>query len=70
MKRLLKQTLWVRAWSLQNVWLLFFVRPSVIEFPLPMSLLMRFVRLVPNALYELATAPAARRKIDPAKVKR
>ncbi|HET7434967.1 MAG TPA: SDR family NAD(P)-dependent oxidoreductase [Thermoanaerobaculia bacterium] len=42
----------------------------VIEFPLPMSLLMRFVRFVPNALYDLATAPAARRKIDPAKVKR
>ena len=31
MKRLFKQTLWVRAWSLQNVWLLFLVRPSVIE---------------------------------------
>jgi hypothetical protein len=31
MKRLWKQTLWVRAWSLQNVWLLFLVRPSILE---------------------------------------
>jgi NADP-dependent 3-hydroxy acid dehydrogenase YdfG len=33
----------------------------VIEFPRPMSLLMRTVRLVPDALYERVTAPYARR---------
>ncbi|HEV7921534.1 MAG TPA: SDR family NAD(P)-dependent oxidoreductase [Thermoanaerobaculia bacterium] len=33
----------------------------VIEFPRPMSLLMRTVRLVPDALYERFTAPYARR---------
>ena len=42
----------------------------VVEFPRPMSLLMRFVRLVPDALYERAMVPYARRKIDPSKVKR
>ena len=31
MKRLWKETLWVRAWSLRNVFLLFFVKPSVLE---------------------------------------
>jgi short-subunit dehydrogenase len=42
----------------------------VVEFPLPMSLLMRFVRYIPDALYERIMVPYARRKIDPAKVKR
>lgn len=31
MKRLWKETLWVRAWSLRNVMFLFFASPSVIE---------------------------------------
>ena len=31
MKRLWKETLWVRAWSLRNVFLLFAVAPKVIE---------------------------------------
>jgi hypothetical protein len=35
-----------------------------------MSLLMRLVRYLPNALYERIMVPYARRKIDPAKVKR
>jgi len=42
----------------------------VVEFPLPMSILMRMMRLVPDALYDRMTAPYGRRKIDPAKVKR
>lgn len=33
----------------------------VIEFPRPMSLLMRTVRLIPDALYDFATAPYAKR---------
>jgi short-subunit dehydrogenase len=41
-----------------------------IEFPKPMSLLMRTVRLLPNALYDVALRPYAKRRIDPAKVKR
>src|SRR5438132_12574262 len=31
MKRLWKQTLWVRGWALRNVFLLFFVKPSIVE---------------------------------------
>jgi short-subunit dehydrogenase len=42
----------------------------VVEFPRPMSLLMRLVRYLPDALYERIMVPYARRKIDPAKVKR
>lgn len=43
----------------------------VVEFPKPMSLLMRFTRLVPDALYERATIGAARRRQhDLSKVKR
>jgi hypothetical protein len=42
----------------------------VIEFPRPMSLLMRLGRLVPDALWERATSPYARRKIEPEKVRR
>jgi short-subunit dehydrogenase len=41
-----------------------------IEFPLPMSLLMRTMRLVPNALYDRLLRPYAKRKIDAAKVRR
>src|SRR5262249_12314816 len=41
-----------------------------IEFPLPMSLLMRTMRLVPNAWYDRIMAPAARRNVDRSKVKR
>lgn len=41
-----------------------------VEFPRPMSLLMRTMRHVPDALYDRMTAPYARRKIDPTKVKR
>ena len=41
----------------------------VIEFPRPMSMVTRFMRYLPDALYERATAPYARRKMDPAKVK-
>jgi len=35
----------------------------VIEFPRPMSLLMRTVRLIPDAIYERAVAPYSRRKV-------
>jgi short-subunit dehydrogenase len=41
-----------------------------VEFPRPMSILMRTMRLVPNALYDLMLRPYARRRIDPAKVRR
>lgn len=42
----------------------------LIEFPKPMSLLMRLVRQVPDALYERMMVPYARRKMDPTRVKR
>jgi len=42
----------------------------VFEFPRPMSLLMRTVRLLPDALYDRIMIPYGRRKMDPAKVKR
>ena len=42
----------------------------VVEFPRPMSLLMRFARLIPNAVWDRATAPYARRKIDMEKTRR
>jgi short-subunit dehydrogenase len=42
----------------------------VVEFPRPMSLLMRITRLVPDALYERMMVPYARRRNDPSKVKR
>jgi short-subunit dehydrogenase len=35
----------------------------VIEFPRPMSLLMRTVRLVPDAIYDRATSPYGKRKV-------
>jgi len=42
----------------------------VIEFPLPMSLLMRFARLVPAAVWDRAIGPYSRRKVDPEKSRR
>jgi short-subunit dehydrogenase len=42
----------------------------VVEFPWPMSLLMRFGRLIPDAVWDRATAPYARRKIDIEKARR
>ena len=41
-----------------------------IEFPLPMSALMRMIRVMPAAIYDRVLRPYARRKIDPAKVRR
>ena len=41
-----------------------------VEFPRPMSLVMRAVRLLPNAIYDIALRPYAKRRIDPSKVKR
>jgi len=43
---------------------------SEIEFPFPMVLLMRTVRLVPNAIYDRFGRRFARRRIDSAKVRR
>ena len=37
----------------------------VIEFPRPMSMLMRFARLVPDAIYDRAVTPYGKRKIQP-----
>ena len=42
----------------------------VIEFPRPMSLLMRFARLLPNAVWDRVTMPYARRKVDDGKTRR
>lgn len=42
----------------------------VIQFPRPMSLLMRVVRLLPDALYDRIMVPYGRRRIDFDKVKR
>ena len=42
----------------------------LVEFPKPMSLLMRSMRLVPDAIYERMMVPNGRRKMDPSKVKR
>jgi len=41
-----------------------------VEFPLPMVFLTRLMRLFPNALYDLAMKPYAKRRIDPEKVRR
>ncbi|MEK6372132.1 MAG: SDR family NAD(P)-dependent oxidoreductase [Acidobacteriota bacterium] len=45
-------------------------RARVVEFPLPMSLLTRFTRLLPNAIFDRVTAPYAKRQIDAEKVRR
>lgn len=42
----------------------------VVEFPRPMSMLMRTVRYIPDALYDRIMLPYSRRKLDPMKVKR
>ncbi len=42
----------------------------VVEFPRPTALFMRFMRLVPGALYDRMVGPYGRRKMDPSKVKR
>jgi len=42
----------------------------LIEFPWPTSLMMRAMRLVPDALYERMMTPYARRAMDASKVKR
>jgi short-subunit dehydrogenase len=42
----------------------------VVEFPRPMSLLTRTMRLMPSALYERMTGRFARRRMDESKVKR
>ncbi|HYH10480.1 MAG TPA: SDR family NAD(P)-dependent oxidoreductase [Thermoanaerobaculia bacterium] len=45
-------------------------RKRVVEFPRPMSILMRLVRYLPDALYDRIMLPYARRKLDATKVKR
>ncbi len=42
----------------------------VIEFPLPMSLLLRFARILPSAIWDLVTGGYSRRKVDPARARR
>jgi short-subunit dehydrogenase len=42
----------------------------VVEFPRPLALAIRLLRLFPAALYDRVTSPYGRRKIDPARVKR
>jgi short-subunit dehydrogenase len=42
----------------------------VVEFPWPMSVVMRFSRLLPAALWERVTAPFAWRKVEPEMTKR
>ena len=45
-------------------------RKRVVEFPMPMSLLTRFLRILPNAIFDRATTPYGRRKIDAEKIRR
>ncbi|HUO83472.1 MAG TPA: SDR family NAD(P)-dependent oxidoreductase, partial [Thermoanaerobaculia bacterium] len=42
----------------------------VVEFPLPMSILMRSIRLIPDAIYDRVMRSYAGRKMDPARGKR
>lgn len=42
----------------------------VIEFPLPMSLATRFLRLVPDAIFDRVMIPYGKREIDESKVRR
>ena len=42
----------------------------VIQFPLPTSVMMRVMRIMPASLYAIMTEPYGRRKTDPARVKR
>lgn len=41
-----------------------------VEFPLPISLLMRMIRVMPAVVYDRMMRPYAKRRIDPAKVRR
>lgn len=45
-------------------------RKRVVEFPRPMSIAMRLVRALPDAVFDRIIEPYARRKVDMAKVKR
>lgn len=45
-------------------------KKRTIEFPLPMSLAMRLVRYLPDAMYERITKPYANREIDRSKFRR
>ena len=45
-------------------------RARVVQFPLPMSLLMRFARSLPNAVYDRALIPYGKRNIDEEKTRR
>jgi short-subunit dehydrogenase len=42
----------------------------VVEFPRPMSIVMRFARLIPDAVWDRVTMPYARRKVDDGKTRR
>jgi short-subunit dehydrogenase len=42
----------------------------VIEFPRPMSILMRLARFIPDAIWDRATMPYARRKVEAEKARR
>jgi short-subunit dehydrogenase len=42
----------------------------VIEFPRPMSMVMRLARLIPDAMWDRVTMPYARRKVDGGKARR
>ncbi len=45
-------------------------RARTVEFPLPMSLVMRLARILPGAIFDRAARPYSRREIDHDKVKR
>jgi len=42
----------------------------VVEFPLPMSLFLRLMRIMPSPIYDRVMAPYAKREIDPSKFQR
>jgi short-subunit dehydrogenase len=42
----------------------------VVEFPKPMSLLMRVARFIPDAVWDRATGGYSRRKVEPEKARR
>lgn len=42
----------------------------VISFPLPSTIAMKLIRILPDRLYDLALAPLAKRRVDSEKVKR
>lgn len=45
-------------------------KARVVEFPLPMSLLMRMIRLLPDAVFERLTGPYSRPKVDSERARR